>query len=68
VANKELGTQALWLCHTFMGAGIYWVRVWGMFVVIHFGIFEFPDIYRLKNTVYYIKFVSLVRFKGVKEY
>jgi len=51
-----------------MGAGIYWVRVWGMFVVIHFGIFEFPDIYRLKNTVYYIKFVSLVRFKGVKEY
>jgi len=40
-ASKELGNQALWLCHTFMRAGIYWGGFWGMFVIIHFGILSF---------------------------
>jgi len=52
VANKELGTQALWLCRTFMRAGFYWGGFSGIFVV-HFGIFKFPNIYvvtKLKIT------------------
>jgi len=45
-----------------MRAGIYWGGFWGMFVIIHFEIFKFPNVYvitKLNNSYLAVAFSGI---------